>query len=222
MPDFSMSNLAVAFSITLAAGLFTVLGSGLVMFSKTPNPRVLSFGLAFAGGAMVYVSLTEIFSKSSEAFAEIYDKDHAFAAATMAFLAGMGGIALIDRLVPNPHETLDAQDPSFQESKRRHIARVGMMARLRLRRTISPKAWRRFLPPWKIRRSGCLWRWRLPSIIFRRAFPLPRRFILRPEAVRKRYGRVCYPAWPSLWGRLWAIWFCSRFYRLPCSVRCSA
>lgn len=74
MPDFSMSNLAVAFSITLAAGLFTVLGSGLVMFSKTPNPRVLSFGLAFAGGAMVYVSLTEIFSKSSEAFAEIYDK----------------------------------------------------------------------------------------------------------------------------------------------------
>ena len=33
MPDFSMSNLAVAFSITLAAGLFTVLGSGLVMFS---------------------------------------------------------------------------------------------------------------------------------------------------------------------------------------------
>ena len=128
MPDFSMSNLAVAFAITLAAGLFTVLGSGLVMFSKTPNPRVLSFGLAFAGGAMVYVSLTEIFSKSNEAFAEIYDKDHAFAAATMAFLAGMGGIALIDRLVPNPHETLDAQDPSFQESKRRHIARVGMMA----------------------------------------------------------------------------------------------
>ena len=111
MPDFSMSNLAVAFSITLAAGLFTVLGGGLVMFSKTPNPRVLSFGLAFAGGAMVYVSLTEIFSKSSEAFAEIYDKDHAFAAATMAFLAGMGGIALIDRLVPNPHETLDAQGP---------------------------------------------------------------------------------------------------------------
>ena len=89
MPDFSMSNLAVAFSITLAAGLFTVLGSGLVMFSKTPNPRVLSFGLAFAGGAMVYVSLTEIFSKSSEAFAEIYDKDHAFAITAHNFPEGL-------------------------------------------------------------------------------------------------------------------------------------
>jgi len=35
---------------------------------------------------------------------------------------------LIDRIVPNPHETLDPHDPAFQENKRRHIARVGMMA----------------------------------------------------------------------------------------------
>ena len=125
MPDISSTNLITAFGIALAAGLFTVLGSGLVMFSKTPNPRVLSFGLAFA---MVYVSLTEIFNKSSEAFGQVYDKDKAFAAATLAFLAGMGAIALIDRVVPNPHETLDPHDPAFQENKRRHIARVGMMA----------------------------------------------------------------------------------------------
>lgn len=128
MLDIALPNLITAFGIALAAGLFTVLGSGLVMFSKTPNPRVLSFGLAFAGGAMVYVSLTEIFNKSSEAFGQVYDKDKAFAAATLAFLAGMGSIALIDRLVPNPHETLDPHDPAFQENKRRHIARVGMMA----------------------------------------------------------------------------------------------
>ena len=100
MLDIALPNLITAFGIALAAGLFTVLGSGLVMFSKTPNPRVLSFGLAFAGGAMVYVSLTEIFNKSNEAFVEVYDKDKAFAAATLAFLAGMGAIALIDRIVP--------------------------------------------------------------------------------------------------------------------------
>lgn len=128
MPDINSTNLITAFGIALAAGLFTVLGSGLVMFSKTPNPRVLSFGLAFAGGAMVYVSLTEIFNKSSEAFGQVYDKDKAFAAATLAFLVGMGVIALIDRVVPNPHETLDPHDPAFQENKRHHIARVGMMA----------------------------------------------------------------------------------------------
>ena len=93
MLDIALPNLITAFGITLAAGLFTVLGSGLVMFSKTPNPRVLSFGLAFAGGAMVYVSLTEIFNKSSEAFAQVYDKDKAFAAATLAFLAAKIGRA---------------------------------------------------------------------------------------------------------------------------------
>ena len=89
MLDIALPNLSPPSASPLAAGLFTVLGSGLVMFSKTPNPRVLSFGLAFAGGAMVYVSLTEIFNKSSEAFGQVYDKDKAFAAATLAFLAGM-------------------------------------------------------------------------------------------------------------------------------------
>ncbi|WP_198344845.1 zinc transporter ZupT [Neisseria chenwenguii] len=128
MSSITTFQLLTAFGISFAAGLFTVLGSGLVMFSKTPNPRVLSFGLAFAGGAMVYVSLTEIFTKSNEAFAAAFGQQHGFAATTLAFLAGMGGIALIDHFIPNPHETLDAEDPDFQERRRSHIARVGMMA----------------------------------------------------------------------------------------------
>ena len=128
MTAYTLSNLTVAFAIAAAAGRFTVLGSALVIFSKTPNPRILSFGLAFAGGAMVYVSLTEILGKSSEAFTQAYGASRGFAAATLAFLAGLAAIAFIDRVIPNPHETLDPQDPAFRENKRRHIARVGMMA----------------------------------------------------------------------------------------------
>ncbi|QNT59777.2 ZIP Zinc transporter family protein [Neisseria musculi] len=123
----TLQNLTVAFGITLAAGLATVLGSVLVFVSKTPNPRILSFGLAFAGGAMVYVSLTEIFSKSQQSFTAVYGQSMGLAAATFAFLAGLGVIALIDRLVPNPHDTLDAHDPEFYEKSRHHIARVGLM-----------------------------------------------------------------------------------------------
>lgn len=123
----SLQNLAVAFGITLAAGLATVLGSVLAFLSKTPNPRILSFGLAFAGGAMVYVSLTEIFSKSQQAFTAAYGQNMGFAATTLAFLAGLGTVALIDRLVPNPHDSLDAHDPEFHEKSRHHIARVGLM-----------------------------------------------------------------------------------------------
>ena len=42
----ALPHLFTAFAIAAAAGLFTVLGSAMVIFPKTPNPRVLSFGLA--------------------------------------------------------------------------------------------------------------------------------------------------------------------------------
>ena len=51
-----IDHVLMAFGITLAAGLATMLGSALVFFQKTPSPRVLAFGLAFAAGAMVFVS----------------------------------------------------------------------------------------------------------------------------------------------------------------------
>jgi len=55
MPDFSAGNVIAALLVTLAAGLATGLGSLMVLFSRRPNPRLLAFGLAFAGGAMVFV-----------------------------------------------------------------------------------------------------------------------------------------------------------------------
>lgn len=62
-------NIWIALAVTLAAGLATAIGSLLVLFSRRPNPRLLAFGLAFAGGAMVYVSLSEILNKSIASFA---------------------------------------------------------------------------------------------------------------------------------------------------------
>ena len=79
MHDPSTSAVLVALAVTLAAGLATALGSLLVIFAKGPNPRLLAFGLAFAGGAMVYVSLTEIFAKSVASFTLAYDARLGFA-----------------------------------------------------------------------------------------------------------------------------------------------
>ena len=117
MTAISLSNLLTAFGITFAAGLATVLGSALVFFSKTPSPRVLAFGLAFAGGAMVYVSLTEIFGKSRDAFVQAAGEQLGFTYTTFAFLAGVILVMLIDRLIPNPHETLDPHDKNFKPKK---------------------------------------------------------------------------------------------------------
>ena len=47
------SNFLIALGVCAAAALSTVLGSLFVLFSKEPSPRLLAFGFAFAGGAMV-------------------------------------------------------------------------------------------------------------------------------------------------------------------------
>ena len=127
MHEPTTSAVLIALGVTLAAGLATALGSLLVIFARGPNPRLLAFGLAFAGGAMVYVSLTEIFTKSVASFTAAYDARLGFTCATFAFLAGLLLIMAIDMLVPNPHDTLTTDDPALREQNREYIRRVGLM-----------------------------------------------------------------------------------------------
>jgi ZIP family zinc transporter len=130
MLQVSNDQVAIALTVTLAAGLATAVGSLMVLLSKRPNPRLLAFGLAFAAGAMVFVSLTEIFTKSSAAFTAGYGDKLGLTYATGAFLAGLVVIMLIDHLIPNPHQSLDNQDPLFREDNRAYIKRVGLLTAL--------------------------------------------------------------------------------------------
>lgn len=136
-------NVLIALGITVGAGLATVIGSLLVIFAKHTNTRLLAFGLAFAAGAMVYVSLVEIFVKSQIAFAVDHDPRSAYTRATLWFFAGVVLLAIIDRLLPNPHASIDsaavekiAADPDKPVANvtmvhHRHeqaLRRVGLMA----------------------------------------------------------------------------------------------
>ncbi|WP_312708583.1 zinc transporter ZupT [Stenotrophomonas sp.] len=127
MLQISPENFWIALAVTLAAGLATAIGSLLVLFSRRPSPRLLAFGLAFAGGAMVYVSLSEILNKAIDSFSLAYGERSGFTYGTVAFLLGMLAIVVIDHLIPNPHETLDKQDPSFRDNNKAYIKRVGLL-----------------------------------------------------------------------------------------------
>ncbi|MEY3083192.1 MAG: zinc transporter ZupT [Pseudomonadota bacterium] len=116
-------NVLVALAVCAAAAMSTVLGSVFVVFAKEPSPRLLAFGLAFAGGAMVYVSLVEIFWKADQAFAELHDARTAYTYATLAFFAGVLMLALIDRLIPNPHGVMTSANGDQAQ-----IKRVGLLA----------------------------------------------------------------------------------------------
>ncbi len=127
MIEITASNFLIALAVTTGAGLATGFGSLLVFASKKPNARVLAFGLAFAGGAMVYVSLSEILNKSIFAFTEGYGERLGYTFGTIAFLGGVALIVLIDHLVPNPHQRLEVDDPFFREHNVQYIKRVGLM-----------------------------------------------------------------------------------------------
>lgn len=73
------SEVLIAFSVTLLAGLATLIGGAIVLFFKQPSFRLLSFGLAFSAGAMIYISLTEILNKSIHAFSQVFDDKIGFA-----------------------------------------------------------------------------------------------------------------------------------------------
>ncbi|GAA5004099.1 zinc transporter ZupT [Acinetobacter puyangensis] len=123
--DFFSHQVLIAFLVTVLASLATVVGGASVLFFKQPSPRLLSFGLAFAGGAMVYVSLTEILNKSIDSFTTGYNAQIGFALGTFSFLLGILLVIALDRLVPNPHEAID-QGQIGQHSQK-SLYRTGLL-----------------------------------------------------------------------------------------------
>jgi ZIP family zinc transporter len=116
-----------ALLICVAAAAATMIGGLSVFAAKESNPRVLAFGLAFAGGAMVYISLVEIFWKSLASFSELMPDKQAYSYATLFFFLGVGMLVLIDRLIPNPHNDLTVPDEDVSRNK---LRRVGLLAAL--------------------------------------------------------------------------------------------
>ena len=78
MLDIQLSNILIALAVTTGAGLATGIGGLLVFTTRAPNARLLAFGLAFAGGAMVFVSLSEILNKSIQSFSLAYGDNLGF------------------------------------------------------------------------------------------------------------------------------------------------
>ncbi len=109
MENLTFNNYLIAFLLTLFAGLSTSIGAMLAFFSKEKNYTVLSIGMGFSAGVMIYVSFIEILKKSQDAFTTIYQNQvTGETIALICFFIGIGLSAFIDRLIPddvNPHET---------------------------------------------------------------------------------------------------------------------
>ncbi|NWF66738.1 MAG: zinc transporter ZupT [Campylobacterales bacterium] len=107
MSEFDFDTLLVPFLLTLFAGLSTGVGASLVFFTKRDNNKLLSIGLGFSAGVMIYVSFVEILAKSKVAFGVHFGEAIGEFIALGCFFGGILFAALIDRFIPedvNPHE----------------------------------------------------------------------------------------------------------------------
>lgn len=130
---YSYETLLIAFALTLFAGLSTGIGAALAFFSPRDNAKLLSVGLGFSAGVMIYVSFAEIMVKSKIAFALHYSDITAEALMLICFFTGFALAFLIDRLIPddvNPHELRSHQELSSLKNKA-----VGIPNRRALHRT---------------------------------------------------------------------------------------
>lgn len=95
------NNLLIAFILTLLAGLSTAVGGALSFFVKKDNMKVLSVGLGFSAGVMIYISLVEILPEASHLLAKNMDPKMAGWIAIAAFFVGILTAGLIDFFLPD-------------------------------------------------------------------------------------------------------------------------
>jgi ZIP family zinc transporter len=116
----SLDALVVPFLLTSVAGLSTGLGALVVLALRTPSNSFLAFTLGASAGVMLLVSFVELLGRAIA--------DVGFAAANVAFFAGMLAIFLVDVLVPH-HFMEDKHGGADRESR---LYRTGMLVALGL------------------------------------------------------------------------------------------
>jgi len=100
-----MEPIALAFLVTLGAGLATGIGSLLAFTRTKPSDKFLAFMLGLSAGVMIYVSLVEIFQKAVGSLTEAFgDASQGYLWATVGFFGGFIVIAIIDKIFGHFHD----------------------------------------------------------------------------------------------------------------------
>ena len=131
--ELSWDNVLLAFALTLFAGLSTGIGSAIAFLTKKTNKKFLSLSLGFSAGVMIYVSFVEIFPTAQETLRESYSEKIADVIVAISFFAGMGLIAIIDKLIPsyeNPHEVKSVECMENNQPHDKKLMRMGIFSAL--------------------------------------------------------------------------------------------
>ena len=116
--------------MTFLAGFSTVIGGFITFFVHKSNLKVLSLGLGFSAGVMIFVSFTEILTTAEELLKVHYPVKYHWILFG-GFIAGVVISKLIDEFIPDHVEEKDFSDdcqPDDEVCQHRHkIKRAGLM-----------------------------------------------------------------------------------------------
>lgn len=121
-----IQNWQLPLIMTFFAGLATVIGGFITFFVNRNNMKVLSLGLGFSAGVMIFVSLTEILESAQELLGEYFPNNFRWVV-FCGFIVGVIISKLIDTFIPD-HVEEDLADGCDIDCKRTHrIKRAGIL-----------------------------------------------------------------------------------------------
>ena len=95
-----INNWQIPLLMTIIAGLATVIGGFITFLVNKNNLKILSLGLGFSAGVMIFLSLTEILSTSEELLKEFYPISYHWML-FIGFIVGVLISKLIDTFLPD-------------------------------------------------------------------------------------------------------------------------
>lgn len=127
MMNFDLTQMLMALLLATLAGFSTAIGAVIAFFSKQDNLKVLSVGLGFSAGVMIYISFMEILPQAFDGFQKAYVGFLGEFLAIACFFMGIVLSIFVDKLIPEDlhlDEQEDYQELKFcvlsEESKRYH------------------------------------------------------------------------------------------------------
>ncbi len=120
-----IENWKIPLLMTVLAGFATVIGGFITFLVKKNNLKVLSLGLGFSAGVMIFVSFTEILSTAEGLLKEYYPVDYHWIMFG-GFIAGVIISKLIDTFLPD-HVEGDLIEGSDEPKRAHRIKRAGLL-----------------------------------------------------------------------------------------------
>ena len=129
------NHIASAFLMTFLAGLSTVIGGFMTFFVRKESFKMLSLGMSFSAGVMLYVSFMEMMPASTEALSRQMSESSAAGLTALLFFVGIAVCALIDQLFPEHISSGDIKTVSKGKRDPKHphnVKRIGLFTMLAL------------------------------------------------------------------------------------------